>query len=80
MADAETYYPYCVFKPSVMDECPITLESELTNKTHHPCKYIGILTIQSDDGASRVVDPVISYFLNNKLKPGKYRHYELEDW
>lgn len=40
----------------------------------------GITPIQSDDGASRVVDPVISYFLNNKLKPGKYRHYELEDW
>ncbi len=40
----------------------------------------GITPIQSDDGASRVVDPVVKWFLNDKLQPGKYRHYKQDNW
>jgi NAD(P)-dependent dehydrogenase (short-subunit alcohol dehydrogenase family) len=40
----------------------------------------GITPIQSDDGASRVVDPVVEWFKSNPIKPGKYRHYRLEEW
>lgn len=40
----------------------------------------GITPIQSDDGASRVIDPVVEWFKNNKLDPGKYRHYKKDVW
>lgn len=41
---------------------------------------MGITPIQADDGASRIVDPIISWFKYSKLKPGKYRHYKIEKW
>jgi len=40
----------------------------------------GITPIQADDGASRIIDPVMAWFKGHKLIPGKYRHYKLEDW
>jgi NAD(P)-dependent dehydrogenase (short-subunit alcohol dehydrogenase family) len=40
----------------------------------------GVTPIQSDDGASRVVDPVVMWFKSEPLEAGKYRHYKKDSW